>query len=97
VTRTLYQGQWQVGGVLVYVGLAVVVCPLADAAVSRRAEYAADRSAADHGLGSGLVAALRVFNDGHRAPCGCAWLRSTHPTSRAADQGTADSNRRPRA
>jgi STE24 endopeptidase len=37
-------------GVLVVVGLAAVFVPLANAAISRRAEYAADRFAADHGL-----------------------------------------------
>ncbi|WP_100502301.1 hypothetical protein [Geodermatophilus chilensis] len=44
VTRTLHQGQRIVGGVLVFVGLAAVLCPLADAAISRRAGLAADRS-----------------------------------------------------
>jgi STE24 endopeptidase len=50
VTRALLQGQWMVGGVLAVLGLAAVLCPLADAAVSRRSEFAADRFAADHGL-----------------------------------------------
>ncbi|TKJ20808.1 hypothetical protein [Blastococcus sp. CCUG 61487] len=64
VARTLHQSQWMTGGVLVFVGLAAVLCPLADAAISRRAELAADRFAADHGLALEPAAALRALNDG---------------------------------
>ncbi len=81
VARALHQGQWMPGGVLAFVGLAVVLCPLADAAVSRRSEYAADRFAADHGLALELAAALRVLNDGHRSACGWSRLLSSHPAS----------------
>jgi STE24 endopeptidase len=80
VVRALHQGRWMAGGVPVFVGLAVLLCPLADAAISRRVEYAADRFAADHGLASGLAAALRVLNDGHRARRGWARRLSSHPT-----------------
>jgi STE24 endopeptidase len=82
VTRTLHQGQWMVGGVLAFVGLAAVFCPLADAEISRRAELAADRFAADHGLALELAAALHTLDDGHRAARG--WSRrllASHPTS----------------
>ncbi len=81
VTRTLHQGQWMVGGVLVFVALSTVLCPLADAAISRRAEMAADLFAADHGLASELATALHALDDGHRAPRG--WSRrflASHPT-----------------
>ncbi len=81
VIRTLHQGQWMVGGVLVFVGLAAVLCPLADAAISRRAEMAADLFAAYHGLASELAAALHALDDGHRAARG--WSRgllASHPT-----------------
>jgi STE24 endopeptidase len=81
VIRTLHQGQWLVGEVLILVGLASVLCPIADAAISRRSEFAADRFAADHGLAIELAAALRALNDGHRAPCGWSRLLSSHPTS----------------
>jgi STE24 endopeptidase len=80
VTRTLHQGQWMAGGVLVVVGLIAVLVPLANAAISRRSEYAADRFAADHGLAIELAAALRVLDDGKRAPSGWSRLLSTHPT-----------------
>jgi STE24 endopeptidase len=93
-TRAAQQGQWMVGGVLVFVGLAAVLCPLADAVISRRVEYAADRFAADCGLASELAAALRVLNDGDRAPCGWLRLLSSHPTSeqriRALQTATVD-------
>jgi hypothetical protein len=84
VTRALRQGQWMVGGVLAFVGLAAVLCPLADAPISRRAEmaadlFAADLFAADHGLASELAAALQALNDG--PSCGSADGRGCcHPT-----------------
>jgi len=71
-----------VGGVLALVGLASVLCPLADAAIRRRAELAADRFAADHGLALELAAALHALNDGHRAARGWSQrLLASHPTS----------------
>ena len=82
VTRALLQGQWMVGGVLAVLGVAAVLCPLADAAVSRRSEFAAYRFAADHGLALELVAALHAMDDGRRGACG--WSRrllAFHPTS----------------
>jgi Zn-dependent protease with chaperone function len=82
VTRTLHQGRWMVGGVLAFVGLAAVLCPLVDAAISRRAESAADRFAADHGLARELAAALHALDDGHRAARGWSQrLLASHPTS----------------
>ena len=82
VMRALQQGQWMVGGVLAFVGLAAVLCPLADAAISRQSEFAADRFAADHGLALELAAALHAMDDGRSAACG--WPRrllASHPTS----------------
>src|ERR687889_452421 len=82
VTRALLQGQWMVGGVLAFVGVAAVLCPLADAAISRRSEFAADRFAADHGLALELAAALHAMDDGRSAAAG--WPRrllASHPTS----------------
>ena len=82
VTRALHQRQWMVGGVLAFVGSAAVLCPLADAAISRRSEFAADRFAADHGLALELAAALHAMDDGRSAACG--WPRrllACHPTS----------------
>lgn len=79
--RALQQGRWMAGGVLVLVGLTAVLVPLANAAISRRSEYAADRFAADHGLAIELAAALRVLDDDKRAPRGWSRLLSTHPTA----------------
>ncbi|MGZ4657592.1 MAG: M48 family metalloprotease [Frankiaceae bacterium] len=73
--RAVQQGQWMAGGVLVLVGLTAALVPLANAAISRRSEYAAD-----HGLAIELTAILRVLNDGNRAPRGWSRLLSTHPT-----------------
>ena len=81
VARALQQGQWMVGGVLAVVGLAAVLCPLADAAISRQAEFDADRFAADHGLALKLAAALHLLDDGRSAAS--AWPRrllASHPT-----------------
>lgn len=41
-----------------------VACPLAEAALSRREEFAADRYAAAAGYGLALASALRRFDDG---------------------------------
>ena len=79
--RALQQGHWMAGGVLVVVGLTAVLVPLANAAISRRSEYAADRFAAHHGLAVELAAALRVLDDGKRATRGRSRLLSTHPTA----------------
>jgi STE24 endopeptidase len=80
VARALHQGQLLVGGVLLAVGLAAVICPLADAAVSRRAEFAADRFAADHGLALELAAALSSLDDGRCTASGWLWrLLASHP------------------
>jgi STE24 endopeptidase len=81
VARALGQGQWMVGGVLVSLVLTAVHCPLADAAISRQAEYAADRFAADHGLACELAIAFRALGDGRAA---CGWsrrCRASHPAA----------------
>lgn len=80
VFRALQQGRWVAGGVLVVVQLTELLVPLANAAISRRSEYAADRFAADHGLAIELAAALRVLDDGKRAPRGWSPWLSSHPT-----------------
>lgn len=78
--RALQQGHWMAGGVLALVGLTAVLVPLANAAISRCSEYAADRFAAHHDLAVELAAALRVLDDGKRAHRGWSRLLSTHPT-----------------
>jgi STE24 endopeptidase len=82
VARVPHRGQLLAGGVLLVVGLAAVSCSLADAAVSRRAEFAADRFAADRGLALQLVAALSALDAGRRADPGWpARLLASHPTT----------------
>src|SRR3954451_10018625 len=58
----LQQGEWMAGGVLGVVRVTAGVGPLANAAISRRSEHAADRFAADHGLAGGLAAALQELD-----------------------------------
>jgi Zn-dependent protease with chaperone function len=93
VTRALFQGQWMVGGVLAFVGLAAVFCPLADAAISRRSEFAADRFAADHGLARELAAALHAMDGGWSVAAG--WSRRLLASIRPPSSASVCSSRRP--
>jgi Zn-dependent protease with chaperone function len=81
VVQAVQQRQWAVAVVLSAVAVCAVVCPLVDAAVSRRSEYAADRCASGAGLGSQLAAALEVL-DGRqrRRPGMVARLLCRHPS-----------------
>jgi Zn-dependent protease with chaperone function len=82
VIHAVQRGQWAVGGVLAFVGLAAVLCPMVDAAISRQGEFAADRFAADHGLALDLASALPSMDDGQRAARGWSQrLLASHPTS----------------
>jgi Zn-dependent protease with chaperone function len=81
LVQALQQRQWAVAVVLSAVAVCAVVCPLVDAAASRRGEYAADRYAAGAGLGPQLAAALQVLDGGQRRRPGMvARLRSRHPS-----------------
>lgn len=81
-TRALQQGQWMIGGVLLFVGLSAALCPLASAAVSRQAEFAADRFAGTHGLALELAAALRATDvEGCAASAWPRRLLASHPAS----------------
>jgi STE24 endopeptidase len=81
VVQAVQQRQWAVAAVLSAVAVCAVVCPLLDAAVSRRSEYAADRYAAGVGLGPQLAAALQVLDGGQRRrPRLVARLLSRHPS-----------------
>jgi STE24 endopeptidase len=67
VIRSAHAGHWAVAGVLVFVSAAAVLCPAADAAISRRCELAADQYAAAAGVGADLASALRIL--GTDGPC----------------------------
>jgi hypothetical protein len=93
------QGQWRAGGVLVVTGLSAVLCPLAGAAISRRAELAATRFAASDGLAQELATALQTIEDG-RPPAVPGWSRrllSSHPPAgqRITVLGTARASTHP--
>jgi Zn-dependent protease with chaperone function len=81
VVQAVQQQQWAVAAVLSAVAVCAVACPLVDAAVSRRSEYAADRYAAGVGLGPQLAAALQVLDGGQRRRPGVvARLLNRHPS-----------------
>ena len=81
VVQAVQQQQWAVAVVLSAVAVCAVVCPLVDAAVSRRSEYAADRYAAGVGLGPQLAAALQVLDGRQRRRPGLvAGLLNRHPS-----------------
>lgn len=80
MVQAVQQLQWAVALVLSSVAVCAVLCPLADAAVSRRSEYAADRYAADVGAGPQLAGALQVLAARQRRHAGlAARLLSRHP------------------
>lgn len=80
VVQAVQQRQWLIAGVLAGVAVLTVICPLVDAAASRRGELAADRFAAEHGLAVPLAAALRTLDGGRASSLG--WARravAPHP------------------
>jgi STE24 endopeptidase len=80
VVQAMQQRHWAVAVVLSAVAVCTVVCPLADAAASRRSEYAADRYAADVGVGPQLAGALQVLAGPQPRQVGLvARLLSRHP------------------
>ncbi|WP_256385783.1 M48 family metalloprotease [Jatrophihabitans sp. GAS493] len=80
VVQAVQQRQWAVAVVLSAVAFCAMACPLADAAVSRRSEYAADRYAADVGVAPQLAGALQVLVGMQRRRAGLvARLLSRHP------------------
>ena len=91
VAQAMAQHHWLVASLIGGVATAAVGCPLIDAAVSRRSEYAADRFAAEHGVGPQLAAAFRVLDRGascRRSPM--ARFLVSHPsTSRRVEALTA--------
>jgi STE24 endopeptidase len=81
VVQAVQQRQWAVAAVLSAVAVCAVACPLLDAAVSRRSEYAADRYAAGVGLGPQLAAALQILDGAQRRrPRVVARLLGRHPS-----------------
>ncbi|WP_375481064.1 M48 family metalloprotease [uncultured Jatrophihabitans sp.] len=82
VVQAIQHGQPTVAALLVGLAVGGVGCPLADAALSRRDEYAADRYAADAGYGADLAAALACLDGGseHRRPGLLDRLTARHPS-----------------
>lgn len=84
VAQAVSQQSWLVAGVLGGVALLAVLCPLADAALARRAELAADRFAANHGLALPLAGALRTLDGDHHAVR--SWFRRLFTSHPAVDR-----------
>jgi STE24 endopeptidase len=70
--------RWMIAAALGGLVLALVACPLADAAVRRRSEFAADRFAVEAGLGPQLATVLERLDSGGSSGVR-RWL-ATHPT-----------------
>jgi len=64
LVQAITQGQTAAAALLCALAVCAVLCPLADAWVRRRSEYAADRFAAQHGAGPQLAAALARLDQG---------------------------------
>jgi STE24 endopeptidase len=81
IVHAVQARQWSV--VLVLTGVTVAaLCPVADAALSRRNEFVADRYATSAGVGPALAAALQILGRGYvRQPGLASRLLSRHPTS----------------
>jgi Zn-dependent protease with chaperone function len=80
VFQSLQQGQTGAALLLASMLGCAIGCPLADAWLSRRSEYAADRSAADCGASLQLVAALWALDRGRNK----TWAQralSRHPST----------------
>jgi len=74
------QRNWMTAVILGGAALAWVLCPLSDAAISRRSERAADRYTATAGLGPQLAAALQTLDHaGHQPRSWTARALARHP------------------
>jgi STE24 endopeptidase len=80
VVQSLQQGQTGTALLLASMLGCAIGCPMADAGLSRRSEYAADRFAADCGAGPQLVAALWALDRGRSKPWAQRAL-SRHPST----------------
>jgi STE24 endopeptidase len=82
IVHAVQARQWSVAFVLTGVTVAAALCPVADAALSRRTEFAADRYATGVGVGAALASALQILGRGQlRRPGLASRLLSRHPTS----------------
>jgi Zn-dependent protease with chaperone function len=80
VDQAVQQGHWAVAAVLSGAIVCAVVCPLADAYVARRSEFAADRFAAARVPAPELASALMQLGAGEPSVRGMARLVSRHPS-----------------
>lgn len=101
VLQSLHRHQFLAAGAIAAVAICGVVCPLAEAALSRRDEIAADRFATQAGYGPELAGALLRLDDGdqHRRRSLLERALTCHPSieqrldalhDRLAAEGTGD-------
>ncbi len=82
IVQTVQARQWVPALILGTVATFGVVCPLADAALSRAGEYAADRYAVTAGVGAELAEALTILGRSRPHPQGiAARVLSRHPST----------------
>jgi STE24 endopeptidase len=83
IIQAIGRHQWVVVIMLGTLAVCGLLCPLADAALSRRAELAADRFAAEAGYGPALAAVLRRLDDSdlHRRTGLIQWALARHPST----------------
>lgn len=79
VVQSAQRGEWLAAGVLMVLAVCAVVCPVLDALISRRAEFAADRFAISCGAGLDLAGALELLASHSRSLRGVGLLLSRHP------------------
>ena len=102
VVQTARQADWVAALTLAAVAVCAVACPLADAAVSRRSEYAADAFVVQRGLGPQLARVLTALDPTTRPhPTSASRMLARHPSTdqrldaiaRTSDRVTAGSTR----
>lgn len=69
IGQLITAGLWAPALVLAGTATAAIACPLAEAAIRRRGEHAADQCAAAAGHGPELATALRTLDQHHRPNC----------------------------
>jgi STE24 endopeptidase len=79
IVQASQQRQWSTVVILGALSVFPLVVPLADAALSRVGERAADRYAAALGYGEGLTRALRILNDKSRRRGSALAILASHP------------------
>jgi len=79
IGHATWAGNWPIVALLTALIVCTVAAPLADAAISRSSEYAADRLVADTGMGADLAAAITVLERGRGEHNRARRMLALHP------------------